>query len=1344
MENPKHNPQTLDFYEMNGWFEYFRSSAAAAGGCDILCAGRLLHWKAAIGFVAATFAAADETGNPRFEKILAIVTGDPSGFENQTRLKEEFLTEVLDCVTNGYAALDIQIDRTSVEQSLRRIDIRLADQHQLSTLVEIIESSPPSSAIFIGNAELFSASVLRSNTSTPFENVRLEEDFWVQDVYHAAKVLAEVAERRQLYILLFVQRFGPARKKNNELLKSIENVAFVTVNPTDEESKDDEILIKNATRWRQLAKEQKLDEIISEIDGEPLTPINRALLKAQYLMTADQPLLGFTVVQPFLDTIRENSTVHLKLTVAQLANRAGQYTTSLELLRHAIQSSSSTEHELSNALNLARSLAANDEIKIIVERLIGSYPGSTTTAYERLRLCKDPGEFAQLAKDLLPLTTVTDRSEDIYFVYLLASKFGVQEIPDYRQVVEDITLVAPAFRSNAILACATRALKQRLFYTVIDLTLNEEPINNREAVARYLISVLEGIFVSKSVAEVENVSQNEEAVQRCLIFILKYLGANPLDGDIRAALYRILSPETSGMNGMAHLAHIIIDAPAHTILSDNPTPAIPDLLTPDQLEHSFETVASKLSQPIILGTGRFPGVEPVISLDSFLQSIVVLLQSASINKIVDEHDVQFVHLLLHLAILASRYAKKEEEYGPKAIRIAAAGLAASGHYQSARNFAELCLQLASESSDYHKRASWLAYADIYSRCYNLVDALIGMAIAVNIGVDSDTPDNRYDYLIVTCRIVRDLTLFPLAMRFVRSARELVAQTASPEYALARVNYLEASIEFQMINWESVTAEDLAAIKDLTTKIVELNRRARSNGLEVLPTVLLLAQMNGLLSWHSYSVEPDAVQELADSINLVTEGQAKLLQAFATGDKAAETIQALSLNLSRTRYTEDYGTDVNVIALLARRVLKITANSGNVIETLFLLEWLTNLSLNTPESDQFTSSAETRLVEHVFRTSTERAVQRAYTNQQQELEKLSELAMQSDPSLKVSSRYPDSAEALGEYLRQISNEGIDVHSLGLSDDGSLVRVRAQAGTISLSIESEDVFDAAAYHSWAKRFPYQYRCFHTSARFGLNEVEQSMARIGITGESSGRPMLLIPDVRLQGIPPNLLLVNGRIAGFDFPIGVAPSLSWLKGIRSTEYVATRYRTAWIPVPDDEPILQMLAEDLAQPLADYKFVVSHDRLMPSEMRNSDIAVIGAHGGLQEGNEWFRVVTDDRSTRFSARDIATRLRGCGVVILFVCSGGRIDQHPFASAGVGLSQLLLDHGCRTVLASPWPVQVTVAAHWLPAFLEAYVQGQAVIEANYLANKNVTTRLNPHPMLSLAMNVFGDPLTRIKS
>jgi hypothetical protein len=354
----------------------------------------------------------------------------------------------------------------------------------------------------------------------------------------------------------------------------------------------------------------------------------------------------------------------------------------------------------------------------------------------------------------------------------------------------------------------------------------------------------------------------------------------------------------------------------------------------------------------------------------------------------------------------------------------------------------------------------------------------------------------------------------------------------------------------------------------------------------------------------------------------------------------------------------------------------------------------------------------------------------------------ELYVQADPNVGISNRYPISAELIADYVKEISKDGIDVHSIGMSDEGILIRVSAQTGSVSLSIESENVFDPEHYFSWAKRFPYGYLSFNATDLSGLNDVEKSMARIGISPTNYGRPMLLIPDVRLQSIPPNLILVGERIAGFDIPIAVAPSMTWLKAIRSVQHVATGSRTAWIPA--SEPTLVTLATVLSSPLADYEFSTSLDPLPPSHMKNSDIAVIGAHGGLQEQNEWFQAVTDKVSTRLTTRDLAAKLSGCAVVVLFVCSGGRLDPHPFASVAVGLPQLLLDHGCRTVIASPWPLDITVANHWLPAFLSLLVQGQTVISANHAANKRVAAQLNSHPMLSLAMNVFGDPLTRLQS
>jgi hypothetical protein len=186
-----------------------------------------------------------------------------------------------------------------------------------------------------------------------------------------------------------------------------------------------------------------------------------------------------------------------------------------------------------------------------------------------------------------------------------------------------------------------------------------------------------------------------------------------------------------------------------------------------------------------------------------------------------------------------------------------------------------------------------------------------------------------------------------------------------------------------------------------------------------------------------------------------------------------------------------------------------------------------------------------------------------------------------------------------------------------------------------------------------------------------------------------------------------------------------------------------ACIPASDKpEDILGRLSEELADTLAEHHFVTSRDPMIPAEMRDLDIAILGAHGGIHGVNEWFRVVADERSTRLSTRDIAGSLRDSGVVILFVCSGGRLDHHPYASASVGLPHLLLDHGCRTVIASPWPLDVRVAAYWLPAFLESYICGENVLTSNFLANRRVKERLNPNPMMSLAMNVVGDPLTKI--
>jgi hypothetical protein len=106
---------------------------------------------------------------------------------------------------------------------------------------------------------------------------------------------------------------------------------------------------------------------------------------------------------------------------------------------------------------------------------------------------------------------------------------------------------------------------------------------------------------------------------------------------------------------------------------------------------------------------------------------------------------------------------------------------------------------------------------------------------------------------------------------------------------------------------------------------------------------------------------------------------------------------------------------------------------------------------------------------------------------------------------------------------------------------------------------------------------------------------------------------------------------------------------------------------------------------------------------------------------------------------LAGVLRNIGIIILFVCRGGRADNHRSANATVGLARQLLDRGSPVVIASPWPLDARVPYHWLPEFLSAWIHGNPVIEANFKANRKVALALGDDPAYCLAMSVYGDPL-----
>ncbi|HEX8320459.1 hypothetical protein [Longimicrobium sp.] len=129
----------------------------------------------------------------------------------------------------------------------------------------------------------------------------------------------------------------------------------------------------------------------------------------------------------------------------------------------------------------------------------------------------------------------------------------------------------------------------------------------------------------------------------------------------------------------------------------------------------------------------------------------------------------------------------------------------------------------------------------------------------------------------------------------------------------------------------------------------------------------------------------------------------------------------------------------------------------------------------------------------------------------------------------------------------------------------------------------------------------------------------------------------------------------------------------------------------------------------------------------------------MTEEKRFFRVVADDSDVKITPAALAGSLGGVGTVVLFVCSGGRIDKHPGSSAVLGMAKRLLTSGCRAVVAPTWPLEVSVPGVWLPGFLAEWERGTPVIDACFAANTAARAEFGWNPKRCLAMTVYGDPL-----
>ena len=82
------------------------------------------------------------------------------------------------------------------------------------------------------------------------------------------------------------------------------------------------------------------------------------------------------------------------------------------------------------------------------------------------------------------------------------------------------------------------------------------------------------------------------------------------------------------------------------------------------------------------------------------------------------------------------------------------------------------------------------------------------------------------------------------------------------------------------------------------------------------------------------------------------------------------------------------------------------------------------------------------------------------------------------------------------------------------------------------------------------------------------------------------------------------------------------------------------------------------------------------------------------ENNRYFRSLSDDEHESADLRQLADALLASRIAVLFVCSGGRLDQHPESGRLMNFGHHLPKNGLDAVIAPSCPVPSVVARPWL--------------------------------------------------
>jgi len=867
------------------------------------------------------------------------------------------------------------------------------------------------------------------------------------------------------------------------------------------------------------------------------------------------------------------------------------------------------------------------------------------------------------------------------FYDALATALSGSEIPDY------MTLIGSAQDNNQAeafrLASVEDALSHCLTVHAFELAL-ARPASSAltERWQRLLLEALERCFLDcgPSGSPPVEMSRIEEGLRA----LVASLACDPLNAALRFGLVDLLRPNVSGTTGLALIAKLVLDEAANPITPSKGfkfgSAGMDWLLNKKPfLNRALDWLKSE--EPILIGKLALPAELLTEDADAILSAIASYLERV---PLADASDIESLQLWLTLAAAVAPHSS-DPDVDLRLYRLAAGKLASYGFPQHARDLVEVAVQ-AGTATPRRRRLAWFSVADVYHRVRDYLAGLVALACAFAADDHADE-EEIWQEIYALARFMRDAGLSDVAFATIAKGRDVLARMSLLKPYGHRLDLLELQVRQTRLD-----EHDAKGLAELLSDAIRVGKEVLKRREQTAPAGITLGQLIRAARTAAIPI-PDDAETVFRKLNKWAGGNlAAMIVAASSSAPTAAQVAELVASMPRARYAEDVGFDTSVVARLARRALTDNALLLNSVETSFTLEVLSDWGAALPGWDEAAA--------------------------------------------------PPSAlrkEEPAAIARSISSSGPAILQLGLDANGSLIRAISASGRNGAAIrEASDIFSQEAFHDWMLEFPRRYgyddspNLFYTTTdRLRLSAVPEG-------------PTIVVAATELQTFPPNLLFANGEFLGRRQPVAAAPSLAWLSGARDRSQAGDGRMVAWISTAEGEDgraTLSLLAQRLEAPFADFGFLLDTSPVIPRGFADATMAVITAHGRVHPEGRYFQVVSDEGTLRVSAADLAAAVRNVGVVVLFVCSGGRSDKHPGANTTLGLAKQILDRGCSAVIASPWPLDSQVPPHWLPAFLAEWANGATLIEANFSANRVVDARFALDPARGLAMTVYGDPLLK---